>query len=98
MTDNWELAFDGTIEDRPVQLFRYGTTNELKALTTQKGNENTGLVVDEDSITFPLCVNDGDPIEISGSNPDDLELNLKQCGFSKEGAKEIARHGRVVGT
>jgi hypothetical protein len=86
MTEEWNKIHTGEIEGRKFELFRY-TSGELQVNTMQKE------AVASSSIT--LVISTGDPIEIPGKNPDDLEMNLQNDGdFTPNGARVISNLAR----
>jgi hypothetical protein len=82
---NWNLRFNGDIENRPVKLWAYGDSGELKVETTQLGDFADPTIV--------MVISDGDKIEFEATDTKDLVVQLLDVGFTEAGAREIARFG-----
>jgi hypothetical protein len=86
MTEEWNRIHTGEIEGRNFELLRH-TSGELQVNTMQKE------AVASSSIT--LVISAGDPIEITGENPDELEINLQNDGdFTPNEARAISNLAR----
>jgi len=91
--EGWTPLFEGSIDDRPVKLSKYHS-GELRVKTEQLETESTEGSFEQGSRVFPVVISAGDPITIEANTPDQLIQELRVCGFSEKGAKEIARLSR----
>lgn len=97
MAEGWQLVFRGDIDGRSVYLKRYDPTGELCVETTQLETEVTEGYVDGNSKVFPSVISKGSRIDIEGATPEELERELRKCGFTAEGAGVLARIARSAG-
>ena len=93
--EGWRPVFQGDIDGRPVLLKRYNPSGELCVETVQIETETTEAYSDGDNFVFPAVISAGSRIDIEGSDPDELERELRASGFSETGAREITRHARI---
>ena len=94
MEEEGKEIYTGEIEGRKVELFR-DESAKIKVMTTRGKTEAFPGFSDGNSHLMPFITCEGDPLEILGENPDDLEMNLQNGGnFTPNGAREISNLAR----
>jgi len=88
MADTWKSIFNGTIENRPVEIEIYDEGG-YRVHTTQ-GADNPGTVQSEGSSTIIIPPTEqGRQITIEGETPDEIRKDLLAEGFSEVATNEI---------
>jgi hypothetical protein len=89
MKEQWNTIFSGEFEGRKVKLLRY-ESGELKVITTQKEAYMSEGYSEGSSHVMPFVISEGATIHVDAQNPDELERELQDNGFSSDIAKEIS--------
>jgi len=88
MADTWKSIFNGTIENRPVEIEIYDEGG-YRVHTTQ-GADDPGTVQSEGSSTIIIPPTEqGRQITIEGETPDEIRKDLLAEGFSEVATNEI---------
>lgn len=97
MADGWRQVFQGEVDGRFVKLLYYQPSGDLRVETTQSRTEIAEGSFEPGSNVFPGVISKGDRIDIDASNADDLEQELRTCGFSESAVLEIVGYARNPG-
>lgn len=88
MADTWKSIFNGTIENRPVEIEIYDEGG-YRVHTTQ-GADDPGIIESDGSSTLIIPPTEqGRPITIDGETPDEIRNDLLSEGFSEAAVNEI---------
>ncbi len=88
MTDTWKSSFNGTIENRPVEIEVYDKGG-YRVHTTQ-GADDPGTIESDDTSTLIIPPTEqGRKITIEGETADEIRNDLLTEGFSEAAASEI---------
>ena len=88
MADTWKSIFNGTIENRPVEIEVYDEGG-YRVHTTQ-GADDPGTIESDDTSTLIIPPTEqGRKIRIEGETADKIRKDLLTEGFSETAASEI---------
>jgi len=88
MADTWKSIFNGTIENRPVEIKVYDEGG-YRVCTTQAADDPGAAQSDGSSTIIIPPTEQGRQIAIEGETPDEIRKDLLAEGFSEAAANQI---------